>query len=256
MINLESEIDSLFPRDCTVVFFHAHADDESFLCAGLIQELVKRGRKCLIAYAATALVKGQQKTEVRQREVQNACEILGITDIRYLKFCEPKYFEDGAIRLIEQSPNDVCTELHRILNFNNVTNRFVLVSYDKNGGYGNQDHKIVHEAGKIFSNIYTKDLFAYYEITINRGLINEWLKHAEARLPKNSLPKLSYWSKEFGLQEGDITYFYKLSKDTLTLKKTAMRAHASQITEGEFPLVLSNDDFDQIFGREFLHKVF
>ena len=41
MKNITSyNIDSLFPKDYEVFFFHAHPDDETFLNAGILQHLL------------------------------------------------------------------------------------------------------------------------------------------------------------------------------------------------------------------------
>lgn len=252
MIRINSEIDILFPTNYTVVFFHAHADDESFLSAGLLNELVTRGRKCVVVFAAAAIVDGQKQTLIRQKEVINACHILGVDLVLYLDFCELKFLEKTALPLVRQKISDISNNLLMILNKNNIQNPFILISYDKNGGYGNSDHKIIHVIGKYFQKKHKNLVRFLYEVTINREKVLKWLDDAQNRLDLKLIPKLSYWSTEFGLSNNEITHYYELTENQLKLKYKTLTAYESQIASNEFPLSLSVNDFREMFGREFL----
>lgn len=256
MIDISKDISSFFPIGTTVIFLHAHPDDESFLSAGLIQELNNLKRNCIMIYTAAALVKGQQKTYTRQHEAKNACEVLGINNIHYLKYCEPKYLDDDAVRFFEQDPCDISNEIDKKLKEINIESPLIFVSYDKNGGYGNKDHKLLHKAGRYFLSNNKQKISAYFEITINRDLVNNWLSSLEKGASPYSIPKLSYWSKEFGLEEREISFLYKLSDTQLKNKRTALSIHESQVNSAEFPLSLSDKDFAQVFDQEFIKKVF
>lgn len=251
MNNIILEFESLFPRDIPVVFFHAHADDESFLSAGLINHLVKSGINCTIVYAATSLVEGQIKTNIRQAEAFQACKTLGIDQIQYLKFCEPQYKELSALPFIHQKAEYIADELNNILVSQDLHTAFILISYDKNGGYGNDDHKLVHTAGREYLKKYNNNIFSLFEVTLNRNKILSWLDDAKKRLNIKSLPLLSYWSDEFGLLEKEITHKYLLTNEELHIKHEALSAHKSQIALGEFPLSLTQKDFSKVFQEEY-----
>lgn len=251
MIKINPKISELFPVGHTIVFFHAHADDESFLSAGLINELIQLDRRCVVVYAATSIVLGQEKTVVRQQEALKACSILGLTSILYLGFCEPKYLEKPALRLIDQNVEDISQNLYEVLH-DNIREPIILISYDKNGGYGNPDHKVIYKVGRYFKKKYKNLAPFLYEITINREIVSKWLDGAKSRLDSKSMPKLSFWSTEFGLSSNEITHYYELTEDQLKLKYKALAAHESQISVDEFPLSLSANDFREVFGREFL----
>src|ERR1039457_5567619 len=133
MTELNNHIDKLFPIHCPVVFLHAHPDDESFLTAGLIQELLAKGKRCCMVYMAAALVTNEKKTVIRQEEAQEACALLGIDNILYSNFCEPKYFRDDARPLLNQKIDTVVDNLVELLNRSNISNS-VMISYDENGG--------------------------------------------------------------------------------------------------------------------------
>lgn len=251
MITINPEFEKLFPKDVPVIFLHAHADDESFLSAGIMAELIRTGRTCLALYAAAALVQDQPKTVIRQKENSKACALIGIKDMDYLEFCEPKYFDPDAIRLIEQDPETVCRSLEGKLKKHLIDRPFILVSYDMNGGYGNQDHIIVHKTGRLFKKNNARDVKNLYEVTLRRDGINAWLNEAKLRLEPDSIPKLSYWREDFGLSDAEITHVFELSNEQIFIKKQALAAHQSQNKPHEFPLSLNDTDFREIFGKEF-----
>ncbi len=252
MKKLNPIIDKIFLPDYTVVFFHAHPDDESFLSAGLINELITNRRKCVVVFGAAAVVDEQEKTTIRQKEAIDACNILGVTSVLFLKFCEAKYSGDSALPLVNQKNKKISENLLETLYKNNIKDHFILVSYDKNGGYGNVDHKIIHAVGRDFQSKYRSIVPFLFEITLNRNKVLRWLEDAKKELVPQSMPKLSYWFTEFGLPNNEITHYYQLSEEQLKLKRKALAVHKTQIISDEFPLSLSNDNFRELFGCEFL----
>lgn len=253
--DLKDYIDSAFPKGYPVVFLHAHPDDESFLSAGIMQELMKRERECILVYGAAALVGTQQKTIQRQIEAMKAVQTLGLSKILYLNYCEPQYKEKGGHPLYLQNPKDTALELKTLLFQNKINKPIILISYDENGGYGNQDHKTIHTIGREFIKVDNFTAPILYELTLNREHANDWLNSAKTRLSVDSLPDLSYWSKEFGLPSSVITYKFALSKSQTTIKRRALSNHHSQMDKNQFPLSLSKEDFTIFFGTEWLYEV-
>lgn len=251
MNNILLNIDNIFPKNVTVVFIHAHADDESFLSAGTINYLQKNGRKCVLIYAAAEEVEGQKKTLIRKKEITSVSTILNIDKIFYLPYCEPQYQESNALPFINQDTETVLSEFDKIINDNKIQTPFVLVSYDKNGGYGNKDHVLLHKVGKEYLKKNRDKVLNFLEVTLNRNKILDWINDSKSRLGPESLPKLSYWSKEFGLSESEISFFYELNKIELEKKYECLITHKSQIHMNEFPASLSMNDFEQVFGREY-----
>lgn len=252
MIKINSLIDKIFPLGYTVVFLHAHPDDESFLTAGLINELIIRGRKCIILFGAAAIIEDEIKTIIRQDEAICAAKVLQADTPLFLKFCELKYSEDIALPLVKQNIQDISKEIWKSLFKNNINGPFILVSYDINGGYGNVEHKIINLVGRDFYKRYVSSVKALFEITISREKINKWLEGARNRINNKSLPKISYWSDEFGLSTREINYYYELKREQITLKRKSLAAHKSQNIFSEFPLSLGEKDFNEVFGQEFL----
>src|SRR3990167_4637005 len=95
MKEINNNFERIFPKENTIVMLHAHADDESFLSAGIINEFIMRNYSILLIYLATGIVVGEEKTSIRQKELFQALELLGVKNVEFLKYCEPKYAENG-----------------------------------------------------------------------------------------------------------------------------------------------------------------
>lgn len=252
---LNSSIDKAFPSGYPIVFLHAHPDDESFLSAGILNQLISTGRECVVVFGSAAIINGVQKTFVRQKEAAAACKLIGVRKILYLPYCEPHYTEPDAAPFFLQNTQTVSDELFSILEKSAIRSPYILVSYDENGGYGNKDHKAIHACGRIVQNKHATAIPILYEITINRTKILNWLEEAEYKLGVKSIPKLSYWTKDFGLTSADISYKYQLSEQQTLLKRQALACHESQMIYDEFPLSLPTEEFSDFFSEEFLKTI-
>lgn len=254
MQNIDAYFDAVFPMAIPVVFLHAHPDDESFLSAGIMLELISRKRSIIVVYAAAAAVVGELKTLIRQAEAGKACAVLGIESPIFLPFCEPKYDGKLVTSLAAANVDGVVKELQTALQGKIIGGQCIFVSYDVNGGYGNMDHRKVHAIGNAFASRLAGGVSRLLEVTLNRNAVHTWMLSAKVRLHSASLPKLSYWSDIFGTEDGEIDYFFELSIKQLEQKRRALSAHASQLSPNEFPLSLSPKDFTDFFGREYLRE--
>jgi len=255
MIKINSIFDKIFPNNHSIVFLHAHPDDESFLSAGLLNELAIRKKKFVTVFCAASIINNKKETIVRQKEANRVCRVLGAKSILYLKFCDYKYSKENILALGNQKISEVCKVLIENLFDNKINPPFILISYDKNGGYGHMDHKAVHKIGRYFQKKYKNITPFLYELTINRHLIYEWLSDAGNNSDLKLIPKLSYWSSEFGLPAKEIAYYYNLTEKQLKLKRKVLSAYKLQINPNEFPLSLSLNNFRKLFGKEFLSPV-
>lgn len=248
MIRINDNLEKYFCRNVPIIFLHAHPDDESFLSAGMIKRL-SMNNDVHIIYCAASLVTNEDRAIIRQKEAKKACELLGIKAIKYLNYCEPKYTSEDANPFNIQNPKDVATAILKMLEDLNVREKLILVSYDENGGYGNKDHVILNKAGRILKEI-LEDKVVLYEVSINRDAMLRWLSEAKNRLSENELPQLSYWSDNFGLKESELDFYYELSNEELDIKKQSLLKHKSQIKKELFPISLNDNDFENVFGKE------
>ena len=145
----------------------------------------------------------------------------------------------GVVKLVQQ-----------LLSFDG---KYVFVWYDKRWGYGHKDHIKLNRVVSRLNKVVTQD-HLYYEITLNESFWKDWLDEYSQKLNKTQLPETKYWSKEFWTEESKISYFYKLIKKELAIKKAMFESYKSQIYGGEFPLSLSSKYFSMLFGIEYLNK--
>lgn len=242
----------IFPKENAIVMLHAHADDESFLSAGIINRFVSHNYNVLLIYLATGLIEEEKRTTIRRNELAEALKILGIKNVEFLEYCEPKYTKYGK-PLFLQSTRDIVSRIRTIIEKKEIKH-YTLFSYDKNGGYGNKDHLMVHKTGRLlFEN--SSPLSLLFETTIPRDVYLDWFKKNKNKVPESYLPKLNYWSSEFGLKNEEIHYSYLLNSKEIKLKREALSKHVSQIRSTEFPLSLTKTDFIKLFGREYFAYV-
>ena len=248
-----TDLNSLFKSIKSVVFLHAHPDDETFLSAGLINKLSK-DKTCYVVYLAASKVTGEAKTQVRQKEASAVCGLLGVKKVIYLEYCEPKYRSRGK-PLIDANIEEVTKELEFVLDNLDMEQNLSIISYDSNGGYGNKDHIVLNKIGRNLLKRSNVMIESFFEVTINRNEFSDWFSDSTKTLPGNYLPKLSYWRDDFGTSESNIDIAFELSNEGLVTKKMSLYVHESQINPSEFPLVNSSEDFKRLFGREYLSRI-
>jgi LmbE family N-acetylglucosaminyl deacetylase len=117
----------------------------------------------------------------------------------------------------------------------------VMTMYDENGVYGHPDHIKVWQVGKRAAEIAgTKKV---YEGTVNR---TAWMRRVNASDPGDAPRTVEF---PMGVDEEQLTTAVDV-KDFVDVKRQAMRAHASQITEESFFLKMPDDQFRDGFGTE------
>ncbi|WP_442604160.1 PIG-L deacetylase family protein [Paenibacillus sp. KN14-4R] len=127
-----------------VSFIYAHPDDETFGCASLIRNLVDQGGKATLLSATrgdagkTGRLGEMTKEElaiVREQELKNACDIMGISVIKHLGY------PDGKLNTIDR------TELaEQIIQFINEQQAEVVVTFPEDGISLHPDHTAIHHA--------------------------------------------------------------------------------------------------------------
>jgi len=245
---INNNFEKYFPKKDIIVMLHAHADDESFLSAGIINEFIIRNYDILLIYLAVGLVAGEKKTNLRQEELFDALGLLGVKNVEFLKYCEPKYIKNGK-PLCQQSIQKISKEVKKVIQKKGIKD-YILFSYDKNGGYGNRDHRTVHKVGRLlFKNSST--IRSLFEVTIPREIYLDWFSKNKEGCSKRCLPKLNYWSTKFGLKKKEINYLYSLNSIQLDKKREALSKHESQVKRDEFPLALRDNDFHKLFSKEY-----
>lgn len=240
----------------TLVSFHAHPDDECIGCAGVIRKAANEGHRVVLVVATQGengevpdgfLDDSEQLWERRVTETQESARILGVARTEFLG-----YRDSG---MMGESTNDepgsfwttpVDEAAHRLAEILRVENADVLTCYDDNGGYGHPDHIQVHRVGMRAASL--AGTARVYQSTLNRDYLRRTLEAFAAHATEAGI-ELPAMDDSLGKPESEITAAVDVA-DYLDIKRAAMRAHASQISEQSFFLAMPEEPFRQAFGVE------
>ncbi len=216
----------------------AHPDDESFACGGTVAKYVDAGfRADLICTTRGEAggggpfgdISGTALGDIRQKELELAASILGISTITFLGYKDgtlhdepPGEIEDAVFRkMIEMVPDYVIT-------------------FDTTGISNHPDHIKI-----CFSATYAFQKYASWVIDImkRRGNADEGLlpKLYYVSMPesvatflkkKKNIPEESFGRPWQGIEDKRITTVINIERYR-SIKKKALRAHASQTSDVE-----------------------
>ena len=141
----------------TIVFFHAHPDDEALSTAGTMALLSESGDRVILVVATRGeegepvpgiLKDGEPLEERRTLELIKSANILGVARVEFLN-----YRDSGMIDTPSNSNPDCFWQANveeaslRLADILREETVDLLVIYDPNGGYGHPDHIQVHRVG-------------------------------------------------------------------------------------------------------------
>jgi LmbE family N-acetylglucosaminyl deacetylase len=164
----------------TVVFLHAHPDDEAIFTGGTMRLLADRGVRVALVVATGGELgeapadEAHRLAEVRADETRAAAHLLGVDDVTFLGFADsglgpgapPGSF---AAAPVGEAVDRLGATLERL-------RADVLVSYDEHGIYGHPDHIRVYEVATGAAA--AAGLATRYEATVDR----EYLHFVETHL--------------------------------------------------------------------------
>ncbi|MFD6072634.1 MULTISPECIES: PIG-L deacetylase family protein [Amycolatopsis] len=132
----------------TIVAFHAHPDDEALLTGGTLARAAADGHRVVLVVATI----GMRGTDaIRRAELEASAKVLGVARVVHLGYAGSGHgailYPDppGWVRFVRADTDEAAARLVAILREEGAS---VLLSYDRNGGYGHRDHVKVHEVGK------------------------------------------------------------------------------------------------------------
>ncbi|WP_418189818.1 PIG-L deacetylase family protein [Amycolatopsis orientalis] len=120
----------------TIVAFHAHPDDEALLTGGTLARAAADGHRVVLV-TATIGMKGADAP--RLAELEASAEVLGVARVVHLGYAGSRHgpilYPDppGWVRFVRASTDEAASRLVGILREEKAS---VLLSYDRNGGYG------------------------------------------------------------------------------------------------------------------------
>ena len=236
--------------ECVVVF-HAHPDDEAIFTGGTIARLVGDGVRVVVVLATNgAAAPDSPLAHVRIREVQAACELLGVQRVVLLGHADSGLDGGGAepieAAFCRQPVDAVAPHLAVILRDERAD---ALVTYDDGGIYGHPDHIAVHRVGSAAAA--AAGVATVYESTVDR----EYLHFVATHLVGHAVQSLlgmeiaATNAAPLGVPTVEVTTTIDVRAQALT-KRAAMAAHVSQIAPDSETLTMDRETFDGVYGFE------
>lgn len=251
---------------------YAHPDDET-LCSGVMATYAARGVPVTMVCATRGevgeIAPGTDATpdtlgEYRERELREACAILGVHDVRFLGFRDSGMAgtpENADQRSLHQAaPEQVVGPLVRVIR---ELRPAVISTWDASGGYGHPDHVAVHHHATA----------AYRAAADASQYPQLGPAHRAAALYYSVIPieeftkirdELAARGIDIGSPPGDDAAFADLPRvrancridvdGVYDRKRAALRSHRTQLDESGIFGGLPEDLARRLFGAEFFYR--
>lgn len=242
----------------TVVFVHAHPDDESSQTSGSMAKAVKEGHRVVLVVATNGdhgdapddLAEGETVVDRRRAEAQAAAEVIGTQRIEWLGYSDSGmtgWAQNGHEKSFFSADTEAAAE--RVATILRGEDADVVVGYDWHGGYGHPDHVKVHAVTKRAAELAGTP--RYLEGSMNRDAMVRGFEAArEAGI------EVGDWDPSrpmddgnpLGSTESELHWACDVS-DYLPVKRAALQAHASQ-GDAQGMLAMPEQMFAQGFSWE------
>lgn len=241
----------------TVVFVHAHPDDEASQTAGSMARAVAEGHRVVLVVATNGdhgdapedLAEGETVVDRRRTEMAGSVSVIGTHRVVWLGYADSGMngwaqndHEESFVRAdLEQAAARVAEVLRE-------ETADVVVGYDWHGGYGHPDHVKVHAVTKRAAELAGTP--RYLEGSMNRDAIRRALEglRASGVDPGFSADDGMDDGNPIGTPEAELHWACDVS-EWIELKRAALEAHASQSDAREL-LSMPEPLFAVAFGTE------
>ena len=243
----------------TLVFVHAHPDDEASQTAGAMCRAVAEGHRVVLVVATGGehgeappdLAVGESVADRRRVELAGSAAAIGVHRVEWLGYVDSGMTgwdqNDHEHAFVQASLEEAAGRLAALLDEESAD---VLVGYDWHGGYGHPDHvqvhKVVHRAAELAAR-----RPRLLESSMNRDLMRGFMAAARAAgmndgfdpdgpmddgNPMGSLEAELHW-------QVDVAAY-------LPQRRAALASHASQTTDVGGMLSMPEEVFAAFFGME------
>lgn len=244
----------------TLVFVHAHPDDEASQTSGAMARAIGEGHRVVVVYATNGdhgtvpddLAPGETLVQRRRQEAQGSARALGTHRVEWLGYADSGMHgwdvNSHADAFANADVDEAAARLAAILAEEDAD---LVTGYDWHGGYGHPDHvqvhRVVHAAARLAGTP------RVLEVTMNRDEMRRMMVAAkEAGVegwdmdPDTPLPD----GNPFGTPEAEIHWACDVTPQ-LTAKRAALSAHASQTSDVGMMLAMPQEQFAVAFGTEY-----
>jgi LmbE family N-acetylglucosaminyl deacetylase len=238
------------PAGPSVVFFHAHPDDEAIFTGGTIALLAAAGCTITLIVATSGqLGRCHHRTpddtgRLREAETRAAAALLGIGRVEFLRYRDSGMPGDPANHhpeaFIAADVDRAASQVAAIAAQQHATD---LVVYDPGGIYGHPDHIQVHRVGTCAA--HQAKIPTLYESTVDRDyLYDRGPSHLVSQAHRHVPPELC-----LGVPAALISDTVGVG-DHLDTKRAAIAAHHSQVPATSDVVTMPSTAFAQVYGLE------
>ncbi|MCE1178874.1 PIG-L family deacetylase [Actinomycetota bacterium] len=251
----------------TIVYLHAHPDDEASSTAASMARLSREGHRVVCVYGTNGdhgevpddLAEGDSLVAYRRREAEASAQVTGTARVEWLGYSDSGMTGwdqnglDGAFHGADL--DEAAGRLAAILDEEDAD---VLVGYDWHGTYGHPDHVKVHHVAHRAAELAARRP-RVLEVTSNRDAMRR--SFAEAKAAGLTAEEVGIdpgeWDPDqpmddgnpFGTPESEITWRCDL-RDLADVKRQALECHASQKTDIGMFMAMPLEVFREGFGYE------
>jgi LmbE family N-acetylglucosaminyl deacetylase len=252
----------------TLLAVFAHPDDESLVAGGTLARYADAGWQTALLCATRGewgpisdetLADYENLGEVRERELRAACEVLGISWLRFLDL------DDGGVAAVLGAPEEAQT-LEKIVRAIRELRPQIVITFGPDGLYGHADHIAI---GRLTTKACAlgSDPHAFPQ-HLNEGLATHCVSELlYATAPQDLYPNLiarlaaagqatHLWGippEQFGVPPEEITLTSDI-RPFLARKLAALRCHRTQLDEAHAFTQLTLELAAQLFGHEFFQQ--
>jgi LmbE family N-acetylglucosaminyl deacetylase len=243
----------------TVVFIHAHPDDETIATGGTMRLLADAGHRVVLVCATRGEVgepvegvlnDGEALGDRRSNELEEAAAILGVERLEFLGYRDSGMMGERANRVADSFwMSDLNEASSRFTAIVREESADLVVCYDPHGGYGHPDHIQAHRVGTIGARSAgdLPVLWATMNATRMREQIANFSEHMDL---DDESERPNFDDGPFGLEEDELTHEIDVSS-FIEVKRSALELHRSQIDEASFFMAMPDEAFMMAFGTEF-----
>jgi LmbE family N-acetylglucosaminyl deacetylase len=250
-------VDTLGGLMATIVFVHAHPDDEASSTSGSMARASAEGHRVVLVVCTNGehgespddLADGELLVDRRRRETEASAAILGVSRIAWLGYGDSgmtgwdQNADPGSF--LQADPDEAAGRLATILGEEHAD---VVVLYDWHGGYGHPDHAQVHRIGHRAAD--SAGTPRRFEVTFNRDVLKRWMEAHPEQAPEDFDPEgPADDGNPFGTPEAELHLAVDVAP-YIPLKRRALAAHASQVTDIGMFLAFSDEQFRKMFSTE------
>ncbi len=242
----------------TIVFLHAHPDDEASQTSGTMARAVDEGHRVVLVVATNGdhgtapddLAPGETVVDRRRREVDAAAAVIGIHRLVRLGYADSgmagweQNTHDGAFAAADV--DEAATRFAAVLDEEDAE---VAVGYDWHGGYGHPDHVQVHRVLHRGVELAARRP-RVLEATLNRDAMRAMARAAreagqDAFDPDGPMDD----GNPMGTPESELHWQVDVTA-LLERKRAALECHASQTADVGMMLAMPPEVFAAVFGFE------